>query len=183
MTTEALGAGIDAADELGVRTSWLGFCGLPRQGSDQRVPVVSLVRVLPDKRLLATGEHPDDEGGLLQRLGSGLLTIKEGGAVVSGNTGALAAAGNYVPFVVWFNFLAGFFYVAAGIGLFMQKRWAMWLALAIAVSTAVTSAALGAVIVSGGAFEQRTAFAMGLRTIVWMVIAAVAWRRLAHRTT
>ena len=113
----------------------------------------------------------------------GMLTLKEGGAVLSGNTGALAAAGNYVPFVVWFNFLAGFAYVAAGIGLFMQQRWAMWLAVAIAVSTAFTSAALGAVIVSGGAFEQRTAFAMGLRTVVWMVIAGVAWRRLAHRTT
>jgi len=112
----------------------------------------------------------------------GLLTIKEGGAVLIGSAEARAAAGNYVPFVVWFNFLAGFAYVVAGVGLFLQRRWAMWLAIAIAVATALTSAALGVVIVSGGAFEQRTAYAMGLRSVAWMVIAGVAWRRLAHRT-
>lgn len=113
----------------------------------------------------------------------GLLTIKEGGAVLFGSAEARAAAGNYVPFVVWFNFLAGFAYVVAGIGLFLQQRWAMWLAIAIAASTALTSAALGIVILSGDPYEQRTAFAMGLRTVVWAVIAGVAWRRLAHRTT
>lgn len=112
----------------------------------------------------------------------GLLTIKEGGAVLFGGAEARAAAGNYVSLVVWFNFLAGFAYVVAGFGLFLQRRWAMWLAVAIAIATAVTSAALGAVIVSGSAFEQRTVFAMGLRTVVWMLIAGVAWRRLACRT-
>lgn len=113
----------------------------------------------------------------------GLLTIREGGAVLFGSAAARAAAGNYVPFVVWFNFLAGFAYVLAGVGLFMQQRWAMWLAVAIAVSTAFTSAALGIVILSGGTFEQRTAFAMGLRTAVWISIASVAWRRRAlHKT-
>lgn len=107
----------------------------------------------------------------------GLMTIKEGGAVLYGDAGARAAAGNYIPFVVWFNFLAGFAYLAAGIGLFMQRRWAMWLAIAIAVSTALASAALGFSILSGTPFEQRTAFAMGLRTVVWVTIAGIAWRR------
>lgn len=107
----------------------------------------------------------------------GLLTIKEGGAVVAGNEAALTAAGNYIPFVVWFNFVAGFAYVAAGVGLWTQRRWAVGLAIAIAVATAMVSAALGFMILSGTAFEQRTVFAMGLRTVVWVVIAAVTWRR------
>lgn len=113
----------------------------------------------------------------------GLLTIKEGGAVVSGSEAARTAAGQYIPFVVWFNFLAGFAYVAAGIGLFMQQRWAMWLAVAIAVSTALASAALGVSIFSGTPFEQRTVFAMGLRTLVWATIASIAWRRQARLVT
>ncbi len=113
----------------------------------------------------------------------GLLTIKEGGAVVFGRADALAAAGNYVPFVVWFNFLAGFAYVAAGIGLFMRQRWATGLAIAIAVATALASAALGVSILSGTPFEQRTVFAMGLRTVVWVVIASIAWRRQGPRVT
>ncbi len=50
----------------------------------------------------------------------GLLTIKEGGTILFGGEAARAAAGNYVPFVLWFNFLAGFAYVVAGIGLWLQ---------------------------------------------------------------
>jgi hypothetical protein len=113
-------------------------------------------------------------------IGFGLLTIKEGGSVVFGNEAAFAAAGNYVSFVVWFNFLAGFAYVAAGIGLWQQQRWALWLAVVIAVATAITFAALGLHINSGGAYEQRTVIAMSLRTTFWVAIsglAAYAFRR------
>lgn len=113
-------------------------------------------------------------------IGFGLMTIKEGSSVVFGNEAALAAAGNYVPFVVWFNFVAGFAYVIAAIGLWLQQRWALWLAAAIAVATAITFAALGLHINAGGAYEQRTVIAMSLRTVVWVVIsglAAYAFRR------
>jgi hypothetical protein len=51
----------------------------------------------------------------------GLLTIKEGGSVLLGNEQAVGAAGDYVPFVLWFNTVAGFAYVAAGVGL-----WLVW---------------------------------------------------------
>lgn len=104
----------------------------------------------------------------------GLLTIKEGGSVVFGNEVALAAAGNYVPFVVWFNFIAGFAYVTAGIGLWLQQRWAIFLAAGIAVATALTFAALGMHIYAGEAYEQRTVFAMSLRMLVWLTISGVA---------
>ena len=39
-------------------------------------------------------------------VGFGLLTIKEGGMTLIGNEAARAAAGNYVPVVLWFNFVA-----------------------------------------------------------------------------
>ena len=39
---------------------------------------------------------------------------------------ARQAAGHYVPFVLWFNFLAGFAYIVAGVGLWMRRRWAAW---------------------------------------------------------
>jgi len=104
----------------------------------------------------------------------GLMTIKEGGAVLFGNEAAVAAAGNYVPFVLWFNFLSGFAYIAAGIGLWLQQRWAVWLAVAIAAAIAFTFAALALHINSGGAYEQRTVIAMSIRTSVWLVISGVA---------
>ncbi len=111
----------------------------------------------------------------------GLMTLKEGGSVVFGVGEARAAAGNYIPFIVWFNFLAGFAYVIAGIGLWLQQRWAMVLAVAIAAATALASVALGVIILSGTPFEQRTIFAMGLRTVLWATIAVVAWRRQGPR--
>ena len=109
----------------------------------------------------------------------GAATVASGGNVLFG-TGA-AAAGAYVPFVVWFNFLAGFAYVAAGIGLWLHRRWAARLALAIAVLTAAVFAAFGWHVAVGGAFEARTVAAMTLRTLVWAGIAALAWFSVGTR--
>lgn len=114
-------------------------------------------------------------------IGFGLLTIKEGGTILFGGEAARSTAGNYVPFVLQFNFAAGFAYVIAGAGLWMMQRWAMWLALAIAAGTMFTFAALGEYVDSGGAFERRTVIAMILRTVIWMAITAIAWRRLTQR--
>jgi len=109
----------------------------------------------------------------------GLLTLGEGGTVLFGGEAARLEAGHYVPFVLWFNFLAGFVYVVAGAGLWARRRWAVWLALAIAVCTAMVFAALGIHILLGGAFEARTVAAMSLRTTVWAVIFTHAYRRTA----
>lgn len=114
----------------------------------------------------------------LVAIGFGLLTIKEGGTVLFGSEAARSAAGHYVPFVLWFNFLAGFAYVVSGMGLWMQRRWAAWLALALAVTTAIVFAAFGAHVLLGGNYELRTVMAMTLRTLVWAAIARIARRRL-----
>jgi len=112
----------------------------------------------------------------------GVLTIREGGATLFVDGPARAAAGNYVPFVLWFNFLAGFAYVIAGVGLCVWQRWAAWLALTIAVATALVFLAFGVHVYSGGAYEQRTVVAISLRTLVWAGITIVVWRRLAPPT-
>jgi hypothetical protein len=65
----------------------------------------------------------------------GLLTIKSGGSVLFVDGIAREDAGNYVPFVLWFNFLAGFAYLLAGVGLFMQKHWAVWISIVIVATT------------------------------------------------
>ena len=104
----------------------------------------------------------------------GLLTIKEGGATLFGDAAARAAAGNYVPFVIWFNFLAGFAYVIAGIGLWTGQRWSAWFAIVIASATALVFIAFGAQVYAGGAYEVRTVVAMSLRTLIWTVIAVAA---------
>ena len=114
----------------------------------------------------------------LVAVGFGMLTIREGGAILFGDDAARMAAGNFVPFVLWFNFIMGFAYVIAGAGLWMQQRWAAWLAVAIVSATADTFVAFGVHVFLGGAYEQRTVIAMSLRTLVWAVIAAIAWQQL-----
>ena len=113
----------------------------------------------------------------LVALAFGALTVFSGGRVLFGSEAARAAAGNYVPFVLLFNFLAGFAYVAAGVGLWRGRRWAVWLALGIAATTALVFAAFGVHIALGGAFEPRTVAAMTLRTAFWVAIAVAAQRR------
>ncbi len=110
----------------------------------------------------------------------GLLTLKSGGSVIFVDGADRQAAGNYVPFVVWFNFLAGFVYIVAGIGLWMQKQWAAKLAALIAAMTLIIYAILGLYILGGGLYELRTIIAMSLRSIVWVFIAMYAYRKIVR---
>ena len=113
----------------------------------------------------------------------GLMTIREGGAVLFFDGAARQAAGDYVPFVLWFNFAAGFAYVVAGVGLWFRRQWAAGAALGIAVATLIVFAAFGWHVGSGGAFETRTVVAMTLRSTIWLVISAIGWRALMKNST
>jgi hypothetical protein len=106
----------------------------------------------------------------------GLLTIAVGGSTLVSVSADRAAAGNIVPFVLWFNFAAGFAYVVAGVGLFSWKPWSAPLSAAIAIATLVVFIAFGIHVFFGGAFETRTVGAMALRSILWIVIAVAACR-------
>jgi len=110
----------------------------------------------------------------------GGMTLFSGGSVLFVDGPARVAAGHYVPFVLWFNVVAGFAYVSAGVGLFLWRGWAVSLAMLIAVATLLVFAALGLHIWLGGDYEQRTLAAMTLRSTVWLVIAfttRAAWKK------
>ena len=108
----------------------------------------------------------------------GALTVYSGGNVLFGDAAARDAAGAYVGFVLWFNFVAGFFYIAAGIGLWFGQRWAALLAITLALSCLGVFAVFGWHVWLGGAYEARTVAAMSLRCAVWLAISGLAWRRL-----
>ena len=111
----------------------------------------------------------------------GLMTIASGGKVLFGSDAARAAAGNYLPFVVWFNFIAGFAYVAAAAGLATGQAWAARLALFIALATALAFLIFGLLAMTGTSYEPRTVGAMTLRTALWAGIAWFACRRVGVR--
>lgn len=108
----------------------------------------------------------------------GALTIASGARALFGGAEAQSALGNIVPFVLWFNFAAGFVYLLAGGGLLANRRWGAYLALLLAVATVAVFAAFGAHALSGGAFETRTVMAMTLRSLFWIAVAALAYRAL-----
>jgi hypothetical protein len=112
----------------------------------------------------------------------GALTIVSGGTALFGGGAARAGAGNAVPFVVWFNFAAGFAYVLAGGGLFLWRRWAAMLSAAIAFATLSIFVAFAWYAFNGGAFEMRTVGAMALRSATWIAIAFVSCRALGCPT-
>ena len=86
----------------------------------------------------------------------GVLTIVSGGMALFGGAAAEAAAGNAVPFVLWFNFLSGFIYVVAGVAIAMRLKWDASLAKLLAVAIVAVFALFLWHIYRGGAYEMRT---------------------------
>lgn len=101
----------------------------------------------------------------------GVMSLKSGGEVLFFDGAGREAAGNYVEFVVWFNFLAGFAYIAGAVGLALWRSWVTQLAFSIAISTIVVFMAFGVHIITEGPYEMRTVGAMVLRSVVWLGIA------------
>jgi len=112
----------------------------------------------------------------------GLLTVLSGGRALFGGIEARAELGNIVPFVLWFNFTVGFVYVLAGMALLQARRWAVPLAVSLAVSTVVVFLAFAAHALAGGAFEMRTVGALSIRSLFWIVVAVLAWRAMKARS-
>ena len=112
----------------------------------------------------------------------GALTIKSGGDVLFWSEEARIAAGNYVPFVLWFNFMSGFVYIIAAIALYMKKPWVKWLAGAILLSIITVFVALGlSIYVTDIAYETRTVGAMVVRTVVWAMITFMSYKVFQHQ--
>jgi hypothetical protein len=99
----------------------------------------------------------------------GLVTLKEGSANLFGTPEIVI-----VPFVLWYNFVAGAFYVLAGVGFARRAAWAPKLALGIAVGNGLVLLALLVHIGLGRPFAERTPFAMIFRTLLWVALAYLA---------
>lgn len=112
----------------------------------------------------------------------GLLTIVVGGSVLFNETAA-ETMGNYVPFVLVFNFVAGFFYVIAGLGMLKEQTWAARLSMVIAASTILVFVAFGVHVFSGGLYENQTPVALTLRSFVWTGLTLWQWPMLTKDRT
>ncbi len=107
----------------------------------------------------------------------GVLTVVSGSRALFGSEAARAAAGAAVPFVLWFNFLAGFAYLVAATGIALGRSWARPLAVALAAATVAIFVLFGVAIAAGVPYEMRTVGAMVLRSAFWISVALVLIRR------
>ncbi|SMP23505.1 hypothetical protein [Shimia sagamensis] len=112
----------------------------------------------------------------------GALTVFSGGMVLFGNSAAKAAAGDAVPLVLWFNFLAGFAYILGAFALVFSTTWGLRASWVIGIGTFLIFTILIAMALNGTAFEWRTIGAMSLRSGFWLAIAIALTKRVRKRT-
>lgn len=103
------------------------------------------------------------------------VTIFMSGSVLFDLFGIRAKEGNYVLFVVVANFICGFLYLMAAIGLFLQRKWSN--PLLITTLGILLVAFLGFMwhIEAGGLYEMRTVKALGFRFLVTLLFAGISW--------
>lgn len=106
----------------------------------------------------------------------GLITVVSGGRALFGSQEMREAVGHAVPFVLWFNFLAGFVYMLAGAAILARWKRALHLSLLVAAATLLVFGAFGVHVLGGGAYEVRTIGAMTLRSLFWIVVTGAALR-------
>jgi len=107
----------------------------------------------------------------------GIVTLYKSGNVLFGPQSARDAVGNFVPFVVWFNFFAGFLYVAVAVHIWLGRSCALRGALVIAATTSLVAGFFAWHVMSGGLFEMQTVGALAIRTGFWSVVAVLLYRR------
>ncbi len=86
--------------------------------------------------------------------------------------------GNYVPFIVFVNFIAGFFYLMAVIGFLKSKKWTFWILMGTSTILFFALMALLAHISRGGDYEIKTVGAMGFRIIVTILFTLIAFYKI-----
>ena len=100
----------------------------------------------------------------------GLMTVVSGGKALFTDVG-LQTRGNIVPLVLWFNFIAGFFYVIAGIHTYRLKNCVKKLSVLLAVTNVAVFIYLLSHIFQGQLYETRTLVAMSIRTSLWVFLS------------
>ena len=107
--------------------------------------------------------------------GFGLLTIFLSGSVIFDLFGIRAKEGNYVPLVVWANFISSILYVVAAYGLLKMKKWTVWLLVISAVILVAAFIGLKIHISEGGLYEAKTVNAMIFRMGLTILLAAASY--------
>lgn len=105
----------------------------------------------------------------------GLMTLFMSTSVIFDLFGIREKEGNYVLFVVWANFICGFFYLVGAYGFISHKNWLPKIMTAASALLIITFAGLFLHIQNGGIYEVKTIGAMTFRTVFTVIFTATSF--------
>ena len=104
-----------------------------------------------------------------------LLTLFLSSSVIFDLFGIREKEGNYVPLVVWANFISSILYLVAAYGLLKMKKWPVWLLVISAVILVAAFIGLKIHISEGGLYEAKTVNAMIFRIGLTILLAVASY--------
>ena len=108
------------------------------------------------------------------------VTVFMSSSVIFDWFGIREKEGDYVPFIVWTNFIAGFLYLISAYGFLKAKKWTFWVLIGTAIFLVTALIILGLYIDAGGIFELKTVGAMGFRITLTFVFSLIAYYKLKN---
>ena len=110
-----------------------------------------------------------------------LLTLFLSGSVIFDLFDIREKEGNYVPLVVWANFISSILYLAAAYGLFKMKKWSFWLLVVTVFILVAAFTGLKIHINNGGLYEAKTVNAMIFRIGLTILLAVASYFLLQNK--
>lgn len=110
-----------------------------------------------------------------------LLTLFLSSAVLFDWFGIRAREGNYVPFIVWANFVCSILYLIAVYGFVKRTTWTFKILLIALIILIVAFIGLQFYINNGGLHETKTIKAMIFRMLLTLSFSLVAYFNLKKR--
>jgi uncharacterized membrane protein (DUF2068 family) len=104
-----------------------------------------------------------------------LLTLFLSASVIFNLFNTRENEGNYVPFIVWVNFISSIIYLIASYGLIKFKKWPTLFLVVSSVILAAAFIGLKVHISNGGVYEPKTVNAIMFRIALTIVFAVASY--------
>lgn len=110
----------------------------------------------------------------------GIVTLFMSSSVLFDWFGIRAKEGNFVPFIVWVNWMCGLLYLTAVYGILKKKTWSKFPLISALIILILAAIGLFIHIDYGGLYENKTLGAMAFRigvTTVFLLITTKTFKK------
>ena len=111
-----------------------------------------------------------------------LLTLFLSSSVLFDWFGIRAKEGNYVPFIVWANFICSILYLMAVYGFLKFKKWTLMVLIVSILILIIALIGLYFHINAGGLYETKTINAMFFRITITLVFTILIYLQIRRKT-